>query len=75
MERTPVTSSQLASVGYDPGTQTLEIEFNNHRGGPTSVYQYDNVPPETHTAMMKAPSQGSYFYANIKGKFAYRKVS
>jgi hypothetical protein len=39
MLRTPVSSSALRSVGYDPQTQTLEIEFNS-----AEVYQYFNVP-------------------------------
>lgn len=29
MYRTPVSSSNLASVGYDQQTQTHEIEFNS----------------------------------------------
>lgn len=31
MVRTPVASSALASVGYDPSTQTLEVEFRSGR--------------------------------------------
>jgi hypothetical protein len=40
MDRTPVSSSNLSSVGYDPDEQILEIEFNGGR-----VYQYYDVPP------------------------------
>jgi KTSC domain len=29
MERQPVSSSNLKSVGYDPRSRTLEIEFHN----------------------------------------------
>jgi hypothetical protein len=39
MERDPVTSSSLASVGYDARYGMLEVEFNNGE-----VYQYGNVP-------------------------------
>jgi len=39
MLRMSVSSSNISSVGYDPKTQTLEVEF--HNGG---VYQYFNVP-------------------------------
>ena len=28
MTRTPVTSSQIASIGHDPGTQKLHVEFH-----------------------------------------------
>ena len=39
MYRQPVSSSNLASVGYDASSMTLEVGFNNG-----SVYQYYNVP-------------------------------
>ena len=29
MERQPISSSNIMSAGYDPATQTLEIEFKN----------------------------------------------
>lgn len=76
MERIPVTSSQLVSIGYDPGTQTLEIEFKSFKAGaPTSVYQYTSVPVATWDGLRKAESHGKYFGQNIKGKFAYTKIS
>jgi hypothetical protein len=40
MNREAVTSSNIASIGYDEDSQTLEIEFLN--GG---LYQYFDVPP------------------------------
>ena len=67
--RTPVTSSNLRSVGYDPDTETLEVEF--HDGG---IYQYSNVPSNIHDALMSAPSHGTYFAANIRNSFSYRRV-
>jgi hypothetical protein len=39
MERTPVTSTDILSVGYDPDQELLEVEFI--RG---AVYQYSGVP-------------------------------
>ena len=39
MNRTPVNSSNVSSVGYDPTSLTLEVEFH---GG--AVYQYFDVP-------------------------------
>ena len=38
MEREPVVSSNVISVGYDDASETLEVEFKN------GVYQYYNVP-------------------------------
>lgn len=43
MLRDPVSSSNIASIGYDPGSETLEIEFTNG-----SIYQYFNVPAGLH---------------------------
>lgn len=66
MQRTPVSSSNLRSVGYDPTTHTLEIEFLN--GG---LYSYAGVPASVHAGLMAASSHGSYFDAHIK-KAGYR---
>lgn len=69
MIRQPVSSSNLRSVGYDPATQTLEIEFNSD-----AVYRYDGVPPAVHAGLMGASSHGSYFNQHIKGRYGYRRV-
>lgn len=70
MERTPVASSNLASVGYDPNSQTLEIEF--HSG---SVYQYSGVPQSIYQGLMSAASKGSYFDSFIKkAGYPYRQI-
>lgn len=76
MERLPVNSSQIASIGYDPGTKTLEVEFKSfNKDKPASVYQYDDVEPETHAALTSADSIGKHFGAHIKaGGYKYRKV-
>ncbi len=64
MERIPVTSTDLCSVGYDPESLTLEIEFKKG-----SVYQYNGVPTEEHQGLMTAPSHGKYFNANIRNRY------
>lgn len=69
MMRQPVSSSNLRSVGYDPTTRTLEIEFNSG-----AAYQYDGVPATVHAGLMGASSHGSYFHQNIKGRYPYRRV-
>ena len=61
MERTPVISSNIVSIGYDPEIQTLEIEFKNG-----SVYQYSGVPSDEFDSFMSAYSMGTYFHARIK---------
>ena len=69
MNRTPVTSTDITSIGYDPQTRTLEIEF---RTG--AVYRYTEVPPEEHAGLMAAPSKGNYHAIHIRGIYDYRKL-
>lgn len=70
MQREPVSSSQIAEVGFDPAKELLEIQFT--RGG---VYQYSGVPAEVHRELMEADSVGSYFSKQIKGQYPYSKLS
>ena len=69
MRRTPVNSSNLVSVGYDPISLTLEVEFR--RG---SVYQYFDVPEFEHQELMDAESHGTYFNANIRDDYKCTKL-
>jgi KTSC domain len=70
MNRTPVTSSNLAAVGYDPSTQTLEIKFLS-----SGVYQYSGIPSSVYDGLMAASSHGSYFDQHIKkAGYSYRKI-
>lgn len=70
MDRTPVSSTNLKSVGYDAVNRVLEIEF--HDGG---IYQYFNVPESKYEGLMKAESHGKYFDANIKkGGYQYKQI-
>jgi len=70
MERQPVTSSDIASIGYAAASQTLEIEFHA-----TGVYRYFSVPAEVFETLRSAPSPGKFFLQNIKGKFAWEKFT
>lgn len=69
MERTPVTSSDILSVGYDPDQEILEIEFI--RG---AVYQYSGVPIAVYEGLMSADSKGKFFHVNIKNTYAFVKL-
>lgn len=69
MDRDPVTSSNLCSVGYDEGEMVLEIEFI---GG--SVYRYSGVPQSVYIGLMGASSAGSYFHRNVKDVFPTIRV-
>jgi hypothetical protein len=69
MDREPVSSSNLLSVGYEASSETLEVEFKNQ-----SIYQYYNVPQFMHEQLMQAPSIGAFFNANIRNAYAAARV-
>jgi hypothetical protein len=75
MNRVPVTSSNIHSVGYNPRSNTLEVAFKNKAGDVSSVYQYDGVPQNKADAMLAAGSVGRYFATEIKGHYTATKVS
>ena len=64
MMRTPVASSALASIGYDPRTLTLEVEFTNG-----SVHQYFDVPDTEQRNLLAAESIGAYFNRFIRDNY------
>lgn len=63
MERTPVESSAINSVGYDPSGNRLEIEFKSG-----TIYQYTNVPEYMYIALMSADSKGAFFDRHIRNE-------
>jgi hypothetical protein len=69
MNRDPVASSNLNSVGYDEQSQTLEVEFSNG-----TVYQYYNVGSDLYDQFMRAPSKGQFLASYIRNAFPYSRV-
>ncbi len=69
LNRMSVQSSNLRSVGYDPKTRVLEIEF--HSG---EIYQYSGVSESEYSALMSASSKGSYFAHDIKNSHGASKI-
>lgn len=69
-DKTTVVSLSLKSVGYIVDSKILEVEFVSNG----SIYRYYNVPQQTYDELMSASSHGSYFYANIRTSFTYKKV-
>lgn len=69
MNREPVSSSNIASIGYDPNSETLEVEFLR-----SGIYQYYNVPLFLHERLMMADSVGTFFNAEIKNAFPSAKL-
>lgn len=69
MIRDSVASSNIASVGYDPDNETLEIEFTNG-----SIYQYFNVSSGLYEQLMAAPSKGQFLNSYIRNAYPYSRV-
>ncbi|SFU70091.1 KTSC domain-containing protein [Polaromonas sp. YR568] len=69
MNRDPVASSNLISVGYDDQAQTLEIEFSNG-----TVYQYYNVSQALFDQFMEAPSKGQFLNIYLKNSYPFSRV-
>lgn len=69
MDREHVESSNLASIGYDSETSTLEVEFKSG-----AVWQYYNVPEAVWHEFYGSESKGKYFSREIKGKYAESQV-
>ena len=61
MERTPVQSSNISSIGFDRGSSTLEVQFLNG-----SIYQYFGVPESVFDGLMNAPSKGTFLDRFVK---------
>jgi hypothetical protein len=69
LERKPVNSSNLASVGYDPVTTILEVEFKN-----SNVYRYFDVSSTVYRELMSAPSIGQFFNKYIRNKYRFEEI-
>ena len=74
MNRRPVKSSNVSSVGWEPaGEDTvagiLEIEFANGM-----IYSYADVPESEYQALVGASSVGRYLNAHIIGTYDEQKV-
>lgn len=76
MDREPVNSSAIASVGFSLGfaietplalldlTGTLEIEFTDGR-----IYQYSGVKTSTYKDFLSSGSLGAYFNQQIRDNY------
>jgi hypothetical protein len=70
MLREKVTSTSLASIGYDEDHAILEVEFRTGE-----VYQYYDVSIAVYDALMNADSIGAYFSNNIRPAYDFRHIS
>lgn len=70
LPRVKVHSSNVASVGYDPATYTLDVGFKDG-----SAYRYHGVPQPVYDAFMNSHSKGTFLRSEIRGRFRHAKLS
>ena len=70
MNRTPVTSSNILSVGYDSQSVILEVEFTSG-----DIYQYFNIPEHLYQQFMNTSSYGQFLNEYIRYNYQYQKVN
>ncbi|HJX57016.1 MAG TPA: KTSC domain-containing protein [Methanoregula sp.] len=69
LERQPVKSRILRSMGYDEGTKILEIEFQTGL-----VYQYAGVPPKVYQELIRSDEIGKYFIDKVRNRFRTKQI-
>lgn len=69
MNRISVSSSNIASVGYDESSQTLEVEFNSG-----AIYEYYGVPECIFQELVGASSVGGYFAQRVKNTYGFSRI-
>ena len=66
----PVKSSQISYIGFDDEENKLYVTFTKTN----KTYEYKEVPYSVWKALKESTSIGSYFSANIKGKYKYTEI-
>lgn len=70
VQRVQVSSSAIASVGFDPPSNTLEVTFTSGR-----VYRYFSVPRSVVDAVLGAESVGAAFNRLVRDRYPATPVS
>ncbi len=68
-EMHPVSSSNIAAVGYDAESQIVYVQFLNG-----TTYAYKGVPEHEFENLRTAPSVGSYLNRNFKNVYPYERA-
>ena len=65
----PVSSSNIAAIGYDAENQAVYVQFVTG-----SSYAYKGVPEHEYENLRTAPSVGSYLNRNYKNVYPYERA-
>lgn len=69
MERISVESKAIVSLGYDPMTECLEVEFHNG-----NVYRYEKVPASVYEWLLRVPNKGGFINRVLEPKYMGTRV-
>jgi hypothetical protein len=69
MTRTKVTAETLHSIGYDPDTELLELEFTSG-----DIYDYQKVKPYLYMGLMNSNTKDAYFNNYIRNNYEVEKI-
>lgn len=67
---TPVYSSYVDSIAYDPDTNELHVRYAN--GKPATIYS--DIDPDTFRNLSQSPSIGTSLHAFIRGNYPHRRA-
>jgi hypothetical protein len=74
IEQTTFNSSNLDEGLYDFGERELYLSFQRP-DGQNSLYVYVDVPVAVWSALVNAPSAGSYHYSEIRMEYGYLEIT
>jgi len=69
IERKPVKSHTILTMGFDKLTKTLQVEFRNK-----AVYDYYDVPEFLYERSLTKNSINTYLNKAVYNKYKYKKV-
>lgn len=69
INRQPVVSSNVASIGYSRRLQALEVEFT--RG---AIYRFLDVPRAVYRELMASDSKGHFIAERLRGRYRFIRV-
>ncbi|OGZ55199.1 MAG: hypothetical protein A3H64_02200 [Candidatus Ryanbacteria bacterium RIFCSPLOWO2_02_FULL_45_11c] len=70
MNRTLVTSSDILSIGHDPQSGVLEVEFISG-----DVYEYFDVPVYLYRQFLQSSLHGQFLNDYIRYNYRYKKIN
>jgi hypothetical protein len=69
MHRTTVASPGIEQLGYEEGSEILEIKFTSG-----TVYEFYNVPLKLYDQLLSSPGKELFYETHILVRFPYKRI-